>query len=429
MCIFSVSSTNPNFSWIISKNPSGGMVLKQIRKGMAYGYFHQSNNIPTYIIFFRDLTTEISYKSNKDDKFDYVNVNQYTSPIFVTNVLTEFFNQTINKKNDIDTDEYQCEIVINLVYMNNQAKNICTKIFKYFPNIAIELIQLVDKHYKIIIRSTLNLHTVFNFTYMIFNIISLLNSGMYDANIDMIEKMIRSVNIVDAPYYVRYIISSRLINSKKIFEQVKKNLEMFQKQKINLNFGNTAVQRKDYIESRITFNNPIIDIGCGEGSYAIPFAKKLVKTIYKYYAIDTDQTVCDIVKKKAIDNNLDNLIIMNSHEDLYHTEIIGKPTVIITEVIEHMDEANVKNLIIDIMNKIDYTKIIITTPNYEFNVNYNMEHQYRHPDHQRELTTEQFKEFMTEILLKFSDISYQYVGIGDSVDDIFVTQGIIIIKN
>ena len=51
MCLLKIKSTNPNFSFIIYKNPKTGMQIKSIRQGFGYGFFpNDSEN--KYIIFF-----------------------------------------------------------------------------------------------------------------------------------------------------------------------------------------------------------------------------------------------------------------------------------------------------------------------------------------------------------------------------------------
>lgn len=427
MCLLTISSTNDKLSWIIGKNPTSGMTIRKIKKGTSYGFYSETTS-NTYIIYFRDAPFEISYGDGTDNKIDYMNTTRYTSTLFVLNAISEYFNQTMNKLQEFDSDNFESVIVINLMYMNNQSRNICKKLSTYIQNIDITIEHIIDKNYRIAIKGKTTIMRILNTTFLIAAISSILNDIDFDFNDSFIDKLVRCINIIDAPYYIRYLASAKLIPGKKIFERYQAALETHPKQKICLHFGNTAVQRRDFIEKRIGFSNNIIDIGCGEGFYAIPFAKKLSKTIYKYYAIDTDSNHLTILQNKAKKHELDNIIVLNNHNKLSELDIMGKNHVIITEVIEHVSIESAIEIIKFVLDTIDYETIIITTPNYEFNCNYNLEHEFRHKDHQRELTRTEFRQFMTDIIAHYPKISYQFVDIGDTVNDVSVTQGIVIVK-
>jgi hypothetical protein len=101
-----------------------------------------------------------------------------------------------------------------------------------------------------------------------------------------------------------------------------------------------------------------------------------------------------------------------------------KLNVLLTEVIEHntLDEA--KTLI---KQALEYpvNKMIITSPNVEFNQFYNMEKQFRHEDHVFEPTTTEFRDMIAECTAgKNCNVEYFYLG--DSINGIQPTQGCII---
>jgi len=63
MAIIQFSSTNPEFSYVIAKNPASGMSIKSIRKGQAFAWFSNEN---TYNVFFKDADNDLSYKEQVD---------------------------------------------------------------------------------------------------------------------------------------------------------------------------------------------------------------------------------------------------------------------------------------------------------------------------------------------------------------------------
>jgi hypothetical protein len=84
MAIIQVRSTNPQFSYMIKKNPNSGMMLRSIRKGMAYGWYADEQ---TFNVYFKDADNEISYKQNEQENFEYLNVSRYNTPLFPLNAI------------------------------------------------------------------------------------------------------------------------------------------------------------------------------------------------------------------------------------------------------------------------------------------------------------------------------------------------------
>ena len=50
------------------ENTSTGMLLRSIRKGMAYGWY---TDALTFNVYFKDADNEISYKQHMNDTFEY----------------------------------------------------------------------------------------------------------------------------------------------------------------------------------------------------------------------------------------------------------------------------------------------------------------------------------------------------------------------
>jgi hypothetical protein len=94
-------------------------------------------------------------------------------------------------------------------------------------------------------------------------------------------------------------------------------------------------------------------------------------------------------------------------------------------------EANLSKLLIQtVLSELEFNKIIITTPNYDFNKHYKMDTEYRHEDHKWELTKEKFREYLEDILKTCeTKLKVTYIDIGDQVDGDSVSQGAIITKN
>ena len=90
-----------------------------------------------------------------------------------------------------------------------------------------------------------------------------------------------------------------------------------------------------------------------------------------------------------------------------------------------MDKLESQEIIKWVLNNINFSKIIITTPNYEFNVNYLLENEYRRHDHKWELNRTQFKDYIGEIS-ELTNYNLTFIDIGDIVDNVPCSQGLLI---
>ncbi len=116
LALLTIKSTNPQFSFILSKNPSSGLLVKSCRLGHLYGWF-SLNNSQEYYIWFRDSDTEVSYKENPDDQFEYLDISRYNSPMFPANAITEMLGSASKKRHEQDSLGYDNELIINEFYI------------------------------------------------------------------------------------------------------------------------------------------------------------------------------------------------------------------------------------------------------------------------------------------------------------------------
>jgi hypothetical protein len=102
-------------------------------------------------------------------------------------------------------------------------------------------------------------------------------------------------------------------------------------------------------------------------------------------------------------------------------------------VIEHIELVEVSSMIVKMVLfavKNPGSSVIITTPNAEFNKHYHLT-TMRHDDHKWEHSTEEFRQYFEDIVQTIlpnyiKHFTYEFVNIGDSVNNEYVTQGVII---
>ena len=174
MCLLKLFSTNPDFSYILYKNPESGMQLRSIRQGYAYGFYstHKPN---TYIIYFRDGDNEMSYKEYRDQNYEYLNKLRYMSPIFVLNAISEFLSSTVNAHLEKDiANTFNHKLVLESVYMDNRTFKTMERLVSCFPNFKITVTERITTVYKVKIETTTSLYQLLNFAVTYFGLISML---------------------------------------------------------------------------------------------------------------------------------------------------------------------------------------------------------------------------------------------------------------
>ena len=164
---------------------------------------------------------------------------------------------------------------------------------------------------------------------------------------------------------------------------------------------------------------PILDVGCGEFDYY----KKMMKLGFKgqYYAVDTDERIESLSRNVAKRYEENNLMFFSSLDEFSSHD---KLNVLLTEVIEHNSVDDAKALIRQTLTY-PINKMIVTTPNVEFNQFFNMESPLRHDDHLFEPTTAEFRAIIDECTAG-KDCRVEYFYLGDSINGIQPTQGCLI---
>jgi|GEM_PF-682980 len=446
MGIIRLRSTNPKFGFVIFKNPSTGLLVKENKVGHMFGYYplvkseEGAVNESEYVVYFRDGFNRVSYQTTPDSSFDYINVLQYASPRILLDTNRQFFRSTLNKAQPDDEDS---------VYENSVVSEFCKIDFNvkrlhhfplYFTDVQFDFHHLKGQVYRVSLTTTRSLHYLLNLADILFMYITLMNSDYYERHESQTEALIKSMNIIGADYYIRYLVKNRMITSPTVFEKFKPLLEQSQgTESVQMCYGNTQTQRLQHLQGLLSFSRCIVDIGCGEGSYAVPYSRKLKKVDKTYYAMDVDADPLATLNRKVKDKGLENVKTFGSLEELLKGYGGEECDLIITEVVEHMDREPGQQLLREILNKFNWKSAIITTPNREFNQYYIGLEGFRHNDHKWEATRVEFREYMEKVLINVAPtikdeshshhLSTEYLDIGDRVNRIPITQGCLIVRN
>lgn len=402
------------------KNPSSGPLVRSIREGHLFGYY--SNDDKIFNCFFRDSDTEISYKKFKDDDFEYVNPSRYNAPEFVLDSISEFLEHIIKKENEFDVEGYDNFLMINMINIKRKYLDIFKR---YFKDITFEKEEICGNNFrlKFSTKGTLKFLISFGQLFAFFNVMR--NRYLTE---DEISKYMKQLTKTKAPYFIKYIFKVGALRDRNNFYKYKKSLEenSFGDEIIEFKYGYAHEQRIDVVESLLDFKRSIIDFGCGHGDFVKRFNHRLEKSNKRCYAIDKDEEMLRIVKKRM--KGAENVIFGTSFpEDLIEEEDFD---VIMSEVIEHMKKDDATKIAKEILGKRNVKSLTITTPNKDFNTFFLFDdEEMRYEDHQFEMGKEEFIKWVKEAVDgNKKELNLQFLDIGDKVNSISMTLGVRIEK-
>ncbi|NBD24250.1 class I SAM-dependent methyltransferase [Paenibacillus glycinis] len=418
MAIVQVSSANPQFTFLIKKNPGTGMQLRPVRKGMAYGWY-SDETATAFNVYFKDASNDISYKQHENESFEYLNVSRYNTPLFPLNAINEFFSAPFKARDERDAEGYEHAFFISLVHVDRVRY---IEFFeKHMKECAFKLEHRAHKSYTLTVATRKSLYHLLHVVSVLCLFLSLLGDEYIDVSDAILDKYVRSLNVIDAPFYIRSLFARNFLSTRERFKKYKAEIERTDRYAIALEYGGTAMQRRNFIAGALSFDKSILDVGCGEGFYALPFANKIESS---YYAVDLNEELLETVKRKAAAREVGNIATFSSTDRFLETYNGERVDVIVTEVIEHMPEQEAAALIRQLCEAVDFDRLIVTTPNADFNRFYELE-EFRHDDHKWEMGESAFRAWFAETLREAA-VSCEFVAIGDRVDGIHTTQGVIV---
>lgn len=416
MAIVQVRSTNPKFTFLIKKNPETGMQLRTVRQGMAYGWYSDES---TFNVYFKDADNEISYKQDVDESFEYLNVSRYNTPLFPLNAISEFFSAPFKAQDEWDEEGFEHVFFINLVHV--ERVRYIEFFEKHLKEYTFELKHQAHKSYSLTVSTRKSLYHLLHAVSVLCLFLSMFGDEYIDISDAILDKYIRSLNVIDAPFYIRSLFARNFLSTRERYKKYKSDVEQTSRYAISLDYGGTALQRRNFISGVLPFDKPILDVGCGEGFYAIPFAGKIEGT---YYAVDVNEELLEVVARKAAAKQLENIATFRSIDHFLESYNEEQVDVILTEVIEHMSREEAAQLIRQICGQVNFGRLIVTTPNADFNRYYELEG-FRHEDHKWEMGREAFQQWFADTI-QGNGTKYEFVMMGDCVDGIHTTQGVIV---
>lgn len=415
MSILTITSTNPNLSHVISKNPETISSTKKpferdLRKGRLYGWF-TNKSATQFRLHFVDSSVENSFGSQE---FEFLDIYRYASPYAPIAMIAEGLRSALTKPNEYDVPEFKTSVTTN-IRIPERVLNRLSKLkdLSYFL--------IVDDHYKIQVESN-SVHAALNQLQIVCFLACLADYETYiPLKEEVLEKYIRSLNTFDAPYAIRYMVASRAISSRQSFDKL---APLLNTETINLNYGDTRIQRQDELVKYLTGGETLFDIGCGEMFHSFKF----MKTYNSVFAVEANEELykfaCAKVARKKLDDKVFPLHATVNAEWVRDNETILKTSdVLIGECLEHMEKKEAIELLHALID-VGPQKIVITVPNKDFNHNYGIaDDEFRHPDHEWEPTYVEFQDLVFKAAESSTEQAWTFTlgGIGDSVNGVHLS--------
>lgn len=208
------------------------------------------------------------------------------------------------------------------------------------------------------------------------------------------------------------------------FKEVYKLMEeqeqpVVEKKQSKVSLNNRRYEKIVSTITKLPMKKSIVDFGSGEGKLSTrlgfidgveeilavePSEKEMLKATRRFEKAKSKE---GFVEPKTVWGSL----------FYYDERLKNKDVMILCEVIEHIDEDRLPKAIHLILEEYKPTVLIVTTPNEEYNVVYDMTEAKRHSDHRFEWTREEFEKWCAD---RNDSGSYdlEFIGIGDE-DEIY----------
>ena len=124
MGIVQLKSDNDDFSFIINKNPNSGLIAKDLKQGVVFGFFTKGSE-KSFNIYFKDGSDEVSFPQYEGETFEYLNTSRYNSASFVVNAINEMMKSAFQSNQykipdgelKIDDGGVESTFFINMIYV------------------------------------------------------------------------------------------------------------------------------------------------------------------------------------------------------------------------------------------------------------------------------------------------------------------------
>lgn len=403
MSIMTITSTNENLSYLLNKNPATGVITRKVNKGRAFGWFTPSGS---YAVYFCDGHDAQSFS---EGEYDMLSKTKFTNPLSFINSMNELLRSAKNG----DSSAFEEPGNVHTVKFTQVAvwgDSMLRHLKNNIPDVTIVTEEVCDGTLSIELTGG-DLQQVLEISYICLLFLTPWRTlKMTKFTEEWVGRYVGIIKRYKLPYFMRYLFQRNFMVSRDLFDKFSGML-FDEADDMELKYGDTQRQRMDALSPHLSGLRPIIDVGCGEGQYLKALRRKAVMG---YHAVDIDEKELAKAKRNAAKSNIKDGV--EFYSNISEVEDYANSEILLTEVIEHMPLADAEALIKSLLAR-NFSRIVISTPNRDFNQHYHLDGGFRHDDHDWEMTTSEFNDWINRLVASEcnSSINVTTFGIGDRV--------------
>jgi len=428
-----------DLGYLLHKNPYRPQEFS-LSYGKAYVFYPEVSYESTTVALMLDINpidlARGKVGTTAGGLFDYVNDRPYVCSSFMSTAISKVFGTAMSghskEKPKLADTPLNLTAKIHMLSAPNQS--MILEVFEPLGyTVEIETFLNDDnfsnwgnsKYVNLTLNGTIRLQDLLNHLYTLIPVFD--SKKHYYISNNEIEKLLSHGKgwLKEHPKceYItsRYLNRRRSLVSKALLQlmddpEINENKVYLKEKKPNLNQTRLQTVVDEVLSSGA---RTVIDMGCGEGNLTRLLIKE--KQLIKVAAFDVSFTVLERAKDKIKIDKLHETL--QNKLDLFQSSLTyrdkrfeGFDCACVVEVIEHMDESRLSAFTQILFGFSKPRTAIITTPNAEYNVNYEhmKESELRHGDHRFEWNREQFTKWAENICEKYGyKVEIKKIGDGD----------------
>lgn len=438
-----------DLGYLLHKNPDRAQQF-ELSYGKAYVFYPEVSDEKTTAALLIDIDPLDLARGKVGSKdgglFDYVNDRPYASTSFMSTAISCVFSTAMKGK--CDKRQELADTPLNLTarlyaLKDNGNADLAERLFVPMGyNVSYERTTLDDKfpdwgespYINLTINGMVRLSELLNHIYVLIPVFD--KQKHYYMREDEIQKLIDHGEGWLADHPCKETITHRYFAASKAYAH--KALEM-----LVSNPEETEVETEDDVpeeqtarEKRVPLNTQrmeavkktvlasgstsVIDLGCGECRLTSMLLKE--QQIKRITACDVSISVLEKASQRLhldkMSSYLKNKLTLIQASLTYRDKRFeGFDCACLIEVIEHIEPARLGALERSVFEFASPNTVVVTTPNREYNVHYNINDELRHKDHRFEWTREEFKQWTEHICAVFG-YTCKISGIGEEDESV-----------
>ncbi|MCL1986883.1 MAG: 3' terminal RNA ribose 2'-O-methyltransferase Hen1 [Firmicutes bacterium] len=414
-----------NLGFLLYKNPYRPQAF-QLSHGRAFVFYPEISENRTTAALLLDINPIDLARGNNGGLFDYVNDRPYCSSSLMSTAISKVFGTALGGRADdfqaLADSPLNLTATVTMLPCPNIAK--LAAIFeplKYF--VSYETFSADEKfsewgnskYVNLTISAKVRLRDLLKHLYVLIPVFD--RQKHYWVGEDEVKKLLKHGEgwLTEHPEK-GYIMAQYLNRQRKLINLATEMLgeEIVEKPAINLNIERLS---DIVLALKNCGATKILDLGCGEGKLLELLVKE--PQFKQITGVDVSFSALQRATKRLDRLHFSETVakkVQLLHGSLMYKDdrFSGFDAACVVEVIEHLDLARLAAFERVLFQLAKPPTIIITTPNKEYNDNYNLGEDFRHDDHRFEWTRAEFKKWATQTAEKFSySVAFSEIGAAD----------------